>query len=352
MSTLHVRGNSIAQGSGASDNAHKWATKLGIALGMTVNMQAYGGDMTGDATRRNLYVTALAAGDIAVIQNLENDARIFGTDTTKRAFSKDNLRNEMAWLAFPDKITARAAGGETGSFTDTGIEGIGRRSAAVGAKQTVSRSGTDLFVTMIVGEPAGSFATYSIKIDGGAPQHFSGNVSGITSYNGYAYGNRCHHFSGLADTAHTIEVEQTGAGYMYPQWYAGNDQSAAPLVVVADCLNASSAPGLGYAAWGGSPSAVAGMCTVASDLVAELAAAGGNVRLAGINAAVNDTTDLHPADGLHPGDSGHDKEAVVFETVIVGVPVYTYTDLAVKLRNDGVPFLDIPGLGLKQIQLI
>jgi len=306
-----------------------YLSELNSELSTTFNNFAVPGSMVGDQTPVVLGIN-VAAGDRSTIMLGANDERHYGVDSTKQSYYRDGLRNLIGWLALAKKQTARSAGGETGPWRNTQIQGIGRTTSTVGASKTFTVSGTTVYVAVILADSAGNSAPYSIGIDGVTQGDYSSSAPGVTSIGApapYAYTDRLHRFAGLAAGNHTITLTQTGTGNLSIEWAAGNTQTVFPHVFVGNVIRQADASDFGYSKWGGNDANVASYNADIARLVSEFRSDGLAVSLIDVHSALNNTTDLS-LDGLHPVQSGQDKIAAAFyaamaeEGTFASVPIY------------------------------
>ncbi|MES3041799.1 MAG: SGNH/GDSL hydrolase family protein [Pseudomonadota bacterium] len=327
-------------------SANRWRTILAGNLGQTITNYSHGGDQVGDQLPIVIARPSPGANDTSIIW-LGTNHQKQGVDATKQGYFKEGLRALILQRALAVILTAASVSGETGSWSGTGLwPSFGRASTSVGSTKTFTVSGTAVYPTVLVVDSAGGAGTYEIKIDSGTAQAFNSTAAGITSPNGYPYSERAHRFAGLSSGAHTVELKMTGSSNFYVQWAGGNTQSVKPKVYVANIPRMSSASGLGYAAWGGSTANVQSYNADIAAMVAELVADGLDVTLVDLYSALNDTTDLHSADGLHISDAGHVKVAAAFHTAMTGgapPPPPTVTYYQLYKGSDGIYYLDNSG---------
>lgn len=327
-------------------SVNRWRSILATNLGQTITSYAHGGDQVGDQLPFVVARPAPGASDTSIIF-LGTNHQKQGVNATKQGYFKDGLRSLILHRALATKQAAASVAGETGTWAGTGLwSSFGRASSAVTSTKTFTVSGTTVYLSMLIVDTAGGAGSYEVRIDGGTAQSFNSTAAGITSPNGYPYSERAHRWSGLSSGTHTIEVKMTGASNLYVQWAGSNDQTVKPKVYVANIprMSSSTAPGMGYAAWGGSTPNVQSYNADIAAVVAELVADGLDVTLVDIYSAVNDTTDLHTADGLHLSDAGHVKVAAAFLTAMGGSappPTVTYSPL--YKGSDGLYYTDNAG---------
>lgn len=329
-------------------SANRWRTILATSLGQTITSYVHGGDQVGDQLPFVIARPAPSATDTSIIF-LGTNHQKQGVNATKQGYFKDGERSLILQRALATKQPAASVAGEVGTWAGTGLwPSFGRASTAVGSTKTFTVSGSTVYLGMLIVDTAGGAGTYEVKIDGGTAQSFNSSASGLTSPNGYPYSERAHRWAGLSSGSHTIEVKMTGASSLYVQWAGGNSQTVKPKVYVANIprMSSSTAPGMGYAAWGGSTPNVQSYNTDIAAVVAELISDGLDVTLVDIYNAVNDTTDLHTADGLHLSDAGHVKVAAAFLTAMTGgappPPPVTYSPL--YKGSDGLYYTDAMGV--------
>lgn len=324
-------GDSITDGTGASEDSKKWRNILSSSLGVQITNFAHGGDMAGDQTNE-VYSALVNQDDVSIITLGVNDQRIYGENSTKMGYFIDCMRNHIVWLSLINKQTARSVGGETGTWSNTGILGIGRASTSVGSTKTFTVSGTTVYVSLIVVDTAGAAGTYEVYVDDSLIGAYNSTAAGVTTYNGYPYAERLHRITGLTQGNHTVRVKMTGPSNLYVQWAGGNDQPAYPKVYVGNVIKAN-----GYQ-WGGSLSNVQSYNQALSQLVQELKDDGLDVTLVDLYSVVDPAVDLH-ADNLHPIDSGHAKIAEAFRLSITDCtqtePEVTFNEVSVFLGSDG-----------------
>jgi hypothetical protein len=309
-----------------------YVSKLNSELETTFNNFAVPGSMVGDQTPVVLGIH-VAAGDRSTIMLGANDERHYGVDSMKQSYYRDGLRNLIGWLALAGKQTARSVDSETGPWSNTRIQGIGRVTSTIGASKTFTVSGTTVYAAVTLADSAGSAgnnATYSISIDGVLQGNYASSAPGMISIGAptpYAYADRLHRFAGLPAGNHTITVTQTGAGNLAVEWAAGNAQTAFPQVFVGNIIRQADASGSGYSMWGGSDANVASYNADVARIVSDFRNDGLAVTLVDVHSALNNTADLS-RDGLHPVQSGQDKIAEAFlsamtaGTTVASAPIY------------------------------
>jgi len=273
--------------------------------------------MAADIVRRNLYDQTMAEGDLSVIQVGTNDQRWYGSNPTKKGYTLDGLRNVIVWLATSTKTKARDVGGETGSWSNTVILGIGRTTSQAGATKTFVSTGTVAYLSILCSDNNVG-ATYEILKNGISIGTFTSNATGVTTYNGWPYVDRLHRITGLTP-GDTITAKNLG-GNFYVQWFADNNQIVKPKVFFANIIRKTSAA---YAQWGGSDENVVDYNAGYTALESELKGDGLDVTMVDVHSALNNSTDpitghLHPADGVHPSNLGHSVEKDVFYAKITG----------------------------------
>lgn len=314
----YVNGDSFSQGQVAQFCG--FTCLIEVKLDAPVTSKSVSGGMCGDLVPQALTVNT-AAGDVVIVETGTNGQRHYGINATLQAAHLDCMRALVGWLAIANKVTARAVSGESPTMTDTGIENIGRSSyplGTVGTTKTFTNvCGTAIDTAVINVDTGGTAAPYAVSIDGVLRGNYASSIAGLTSINGYNYADGAKRFS-VGSGCHTVVLTQTGAGYLYVQWVAGNQQTVYPTVIVTNIIRQGTTPGCGYSVFGGSDANVASYNADIAALVAEFQADGFDVRLADINAAVNNTTDLATTDCLHPVQSGHNKMGAVIWNAISG----------------------------------
>lgn len=348
--TISIFGDSQTEATYTA-SANRWRTILAGSLTQTITSYAHGGDQVGDQLPFFIARTSPGASDTSIIWLGTNHQKL-GVDATKQATFKSALRSVILQRALASKTSAASFSGESGTWAGTGLwPSFGRASTGVGSIKTFTVTGTAIYLEMLLVKPIAApdnGGTYQIKIDGGPAQSFD-STADIATLNGYPYGVRSHRWSGLSSGSHTIEVKMTGASNLYVQWAGGNAQTVFPKVYVANIprMSSSTAPGMGYAAWGGSTANVQSYNADISATVAELQADGLNVSLVDLYSVINDTTDLHTADGLHISDAGHQKVAAAFLAAMTSSapppppPAVTYAPL--YKGSDGLYYTDAMG---------
>lgn len=307
-------GDSITDGAGSNDpkTVNGYIPKLGVLLGTTITNFAHGGDMQPDQTNE-VYSVSPAAGDRSIVFLGVNDQRIYGVNNTKRAYYRDGLRNHLVWLATGTRTLARTATAETGSWDNTQLYGIGRHTTAVGATKSFTNTGSVAYLSVLAHDN-GANCTYDLKRNGSLIGSFDGNTPGSTTYNGYPYTERLHRITGVVN-GDVISFTKTGGTHCYVEWFADNNQVVKPKVYVGNIIR----PYPSYS-WGGSLANIQAYNADIAQIVSELQADGLDITPVDLFSALNDSTDLNPADGLHPSQQGHDKIAQTFYNAMIGGP--------------------------------
>lgn len=334
--------DSLGVSGAATTEAKKWTSIFTASTGLSVQNKSRPGGMVGDSAAL-VYGTTLAAGERAILAFGVNDQRTHPIGAASIGYYVDGLRNHAVWLSSTSKQTARSVGGESGSWGDTGILGIGRYTTVNGSKKSFTLSGSTVYVSMLRVEAGAYGATYSIKIDGVSMGSFDNNAAGVTSPHtgAYPYTERLHRFAGLSTGSHTVEIEKTSGAYLYVQWAASNVQSAPRPVFIADIPYPNSYQ------WGGSAANVDAYNAARTTMIAELVADGYPIYGVGINSAINPA--LHCAwDDLHLNDAGESayglKMAASFG--VVPSPV-TFTSIALEKGSDGLFYANDGGTRIR-----
>jgi len=249
------------------------------------------------------------------------------------------LESSVTWAALPAaaKTTAQTCyftpNSPTCSFTENwvaaGADGTMLTTQA-GASVTVHLAGTAIYFASI--EQFDNDSTYTLTIDG-AP--FPGRQSTLTTAGVIArtindpsrnYSQYLYRAGGLDENQHTIVFTCVSVDYQDPCYFAwaGSNSTSPftnegpslqrPWVLLGNTLRATPA---GYATFGGSDTIVAQFDAMARQAAQELQSDRLNVQLVDTSAAMNpDDSSLYYADGFHPGTTGHQVLAGVYESAI------------------------------------
>lgn len=335
---LHLFGDSITYGVGASSTGKSYAKLLATALGVAHSNAAVSGSMVPDQATY-VYASSLMASDIATIALGTNDERIYGTNTSKQAYYKSGLSALVAYLA-ATPIKAVSAGTYSGTWGNTVAYGIGKNSYTNGSKLTFQVSGTVIYLGAI--RQAGNGGQFSVKIDGDLKGAFSNNGDGVNTNLGASYGPMLLRFSGLVDALHTVEIEVTSAtssnNRVYIDWWGSNASAKTPVYL------ANVPYAISYSSGGSSANVDLYNGEVAA-IVAELGGDGLPVHLVNINSALS-PPDMY--DAYHPNDSGHQKICNKFLDVMGLAPSVTYTEMNIYLGSDNNWYV---GDGSNKIQI-
>ena len=320
-------GDSLTAGVNATPASNGWAPLVWAQLGLPYTNYGVNNTMVADMAT-TVYPINIADGDISTVMIGGNDERILQNDPVKREFFKLGLKDQIAWLALINKKKGTTAA-LTGSWSPTVAYGIGMVSGTPGSTAIFENvSGTVIFVSMAYQNVNG---TYDILIDGVKVGSGSTYAAGITTPGGKSYGPMLYQFP-VAAGLHTVQIAVTSGPYVYVEWVAGNDQPALPPVYVLNIIRASN-----YT-FGGSDAIVDDYnANAVAPAVAELAAAGLNVKLINAHDALNSTTDMGP--DYHPNNSGYAKIAAVAYAAMSGPPpLYSFEPVQVYHRlTSGVP---------------
>ncbi len=310
---VHAFGDSVTQYIAASDAAHGFVALLATALGVAITNHGTSGDMVADGSAK-VYGVTPGSGDKFTIMFGINDERIYGVDATKQSYYRRGLQCLIAYLATGTKQLAVSNGSYTGSWSATGVFGLGKSSNTNGSTAQFTVSGSTVYVGMIQQDSAPG--TYDIQIDGSTIGSFTTQTTGLATVNGVTYGARLHRFSGLSSGSHTVKIIVTsttgGGNQVYVDWVAGSSQTIKPNVYVGNVIKAQA-----YSS-GGSDANVASYNVDVAALVSELQSDGLNVRMVDVLSVLNYSVDMDGA--YHPVNSGHAKLEVAFFAAFNGPP--------------------------------
>lgn len=303
-------GDSITVGVGATTYENSWAGKF---LGdYAVTNYAVSGDQAGDQSAKIQTSFTRVPSDIYTLIVGTNDHRTYKTDTAKKAAFKAFYRQCLAWMALPVKKFARTGMTITGTWSDTGVNTFGKNTSQLGAKASATFNGTGVIVGTILQDSTSAASTVTVKIDGVSVGSFSCNVA-MTTVNGLTYAPAALYFGGLANTSHTIELENTVSGKIFYLDYIAETNQVAPDIVVGNIIEMSAA---GYSTYGTSQANVIAYNTMIADVVGEFATEGITIPLVDLYSSVNPATQL--SDGVHPNDTGH---AIIYTNMKAAFPV-------------------------------
>jgi hypothetical protein len=241
-----------------------------------------------------------------------NDQRLSGGSANKRANYAAHMACLVGWSALDAKKTRTDPSWSfTGSgWTNSGVYGIGKRSASTGDKATFSFTGTAVRICGIAQNSQNGVA--SVKVDGNVVGSWSFTGVGGASIESPGYAPTVFDVAGLSAGSHTVEIEHTSGSYVYLDWWASDAPSRSIIVGNTPRMTAA-----GYATYGGSDANVAlfnaDLLTVVETLNDVF---GATIKIADVNAAVVPASDLL-SDGIHLDQSGHWATAHAFHDAVL-----------------------------------
>lgn len=333
MATLFAFGDSITAGAQSTSLAKRYANVLAADLGIILDNSGVSTAMVIDQYSA-LFSKMPLSGDRGIVAFGTNDQAKYDLDPAKREYFIDGLTAYILWVACQPRLAKPANSVSfTGAWSNAGLALGCYASSVPGAKATFTASGPAIALGMY--RQFGNASTFRVRIDGADKGVFStsGDVRTIL---GTAWGPMCLVFDGLGAGCHSVEIEVvtggSAANIVYFHWFCSLS-TARNRVAVGNIPKA-----VAYT-YGGSASNVDAYNADIAALVARLAAAGVDVRLADVCSV------LSPADmfdNVHPNDAGHAKWANVFkvalqETQVATPPanMMTYTSASVYAGSDG-----------------
>jgi lysophospholipase L1-like esterase len=320
---IHLFGDSITVGVGASLISKAYAALLIATLGVGADNTAVSGAMVPDQAT-HVYSSAIASNDTATIMLGTNDERIYQSNVTKQEFFKSGLA-ALTVYASSNTTKALTSGTYTGTWTNTVAYGIGKHSNVNGSKLNFSVNGPVIYIGYI--KQINNGGQFTVKVDGVLTGTYNCTGVGITTAKGLAYGTQLLRIAGLANTSHTVEIEVVSstatANRVYIDWWGG--VSARNAVYVANIPYATT-----YVSGGSDANVDAYNADIAA-IVTELSGDGLNVNLVNVNSVL---TDFDMADEYHPNNAGHQKIADKFLNVMGITPTITYTEKKIYFGSD------------------
>lgn len=302
-------GDSITNGVGASSYSESWAGQW-QDLYTTINT-AVNGDQAGDMSYEIQTNHEPDINDIYTVMIGTNDHRQYKADATKQGFFEAFFRQSLAWLALPSRTIARDMT-ESGTWSNTGANSIGRLTTQNGATSQATVSGTGVYVGYIIQNSLSSEGTAEVRIDGNLVGTIS-TYGDMDTINGRTFAPAAAYFGGLADTSHTVEITVTSTGEnFYLDYVAGSPQTP-PQILVSNIIKMSAAA---YSTYGTSEANVIAYNGIISDVLAEFAADGVAITSVDNFTDIDPSTDLDP-DGVHPNDTGHD---IIYNNFYEAIP--------------------------------
>lgn len=308
-------------GTGASVPATtSYIPLLAAAKNYAVTNYAVSGDEAGDQATP-IYALSPGPDTISTYMIAENNQRHWGLTPVNLVSYHDTMMAELAWLAInnADVIRGTNAGWiYSGSWSPTTAYGLGKNTSTNGDTATVMLSGTVIYLAMIQQDGCGG--KYNVALDGADKGTYDcAPASAITTFNGKSYMPKLLRFNGLAPGSHTLVVTSVATtapvNKTYIDWAWGNSMRTAgpyPKVYLGTPLPNTAA---GYIANGGSLLATEAYRDIDLAITSALCADGLSVTIADGFLLINTATDIS-IDGTHPNDSGYQREAGAFATVM------------------------------------
>jgi lysophospholipase L1-like esterase len=320
---LHMFGDSITYGVGASIAAKAYAAILSLALALTPTNSAISGHMVPDQAHA-VYTSNIQENDKVTIMLGTNDERIYGTNASKQEFFRNGLA-ALAVRAASNTTNAVSGGTYSGTWYNTVAYGIGRYSLDQGSKLTFTVHGPVIYIGYI--KQMNNEGEFTVKVDGALKGTYSCGAVGITTYKGLKYGPQLLRIAGLSDTTHTVEIEvvspSSTSNRVYIDWWGGI--SPRNPLYIANIPYATSYPS------GGSATNVDLYNGEIAGIVSELSGDGLDVQLVDVNSVLK-AQDM--ADAYHPNNSGHQKISNQFLATMGAVPSLSFTEKKVYYGSD------------------
>ncbi|KIQ02239.1 hypothetical protein RU07_12400 [Agrobacterium tumefaciens] len=333
MATLFTFGDSITEGAQSTSAAKRYANLLASALGATLDNSGVSTAMVMDQYS-TMFSKMPLYGDIGTVAFGTNDQAKYDLDPAKRGYFIDGITAYILWVACQPRLATAANGvAFTGTWSNAGLALGCYASSFPGAKATFTASGSAIVLGMY--RQFGNASTFRVRIDGVDKGLFSTNGD-VRTILGTAWGPMCLVFDGLGAGSHSVEIEVvtggSAANIVYFHWFCSLS-TARNRVAVGNIPQA-----IAYT-YGGSAANVDAYNADIAALVARLATAGADVRLADVSSALA-PSDMF--DNVHPNDAGHAKMAIVFKNSLQQADTATppantmaYTPASVHSGSDG-----------------
>jgi lysophospholipase L1-like esterase len=310
--TYRAFGDSITAGQSAA-SGRGYVNLLAQALGVTIQNNGVSGHCAADQAAA-IYASSIAAGDVSTYMIGTNEQMKYGTDAAKRGAFKNALLAELAWLAMPNKTTARdAAVTYAGSWGDTPVNSVGKWSWTNGDTASFDIEGDAAFLGFLVHDT--QYSTADIYVDGVKKTTFNGHAPGVTTkIPTTQYAPALVALTGLGTGAHNIEIVITSAtgspNKLFFDWFAAPNAGATVVMGSLNRLTAS-----GYATYGGSDENTLDYMTTTKEAAEVLQAFGLDIRFIDNIGTLIPANDL-VSDGVHPNSVGHYKLAQKFRPLM------------------------------------
>ena len=337
----NIYSDSYAHGVGASNPpVTGFVPLLQVATGHTFNNQAIDGGMAADMSVKAHGVTQGAA-DWEIVQLGANEQHVYLGDATKqgyfRAFMLDIVMSGAApsWTPATGMTASTYSSGSWTTWTTTAPYAGAMQSWLGGSSLTGQFTGTALYVSVQLSEPAGGSAlagTANVLVDGTVVGTVTSNGTGMSTGQGTTAAPATYRFGGLSAGLHTAQIVMTSdvhsiAGLLRVIGIAGSGQTVKPRVVVGNIPKWTAAA---YAQYGGSDAIVLQYVTITNTIVQQAQTDGLNVlgvdNYTALNPAVN-MLDLHPNDSVYALiEQGYYAQFISGTPPVVYVPAYLCTN--------------------------
>lgn len=302
--TQAVFGSSFGTGYGVTTG---WVASLAAQTGVSFTNGCVNGGMFSEQTDA-IYSIQAKPENTLILAFGPNEQRYWGADPITLRYWMEGMLGLIVYAATPQKTLGKN-GVKTGSWSDTGVYGIGTNSFDLGDTAEWDAYGDVLYFGSIKQDVG--LGTFQIFIDNEFRGDFScAGGAGIRTLNYGTVGDPLYHNvlgtlgpMGLRFTCaqrkwHSIRMRCTSpvaasAYRAYGDWVAGNEQESGRVII---CDIPWMADAGAYSSHGGSASNLLAYNTVLRRLVQTLRSDGLNVDLARWNACVGSWL----ADKIHP----------------------------------------------------
>ena len=205
-------GDSITNGVGASDDAHKWVTLTAAAIGLSGSYTNAGisGAMASDgvAFRRTTFGSGTSLKDVCTYMMGTNEADKWGASGVP--VFESSVMADVLWLANPQFSLLTAT---SGALTETGtwVSGVwcAKKAATAGALLACTVRGSVIYVAGLAFY--GDSFQIDILVDGVSAGVRTISIGAVQS-NLLAYGTWCVRLDGYANTDHVVTIVAVNPG--------------------------------------------------------------------------------------------------------------------------------------------